>query len=92
MSKRQINTDLYPWSEKDWPSLLHVQVCVRPSNGTVARISYSNTARLQKDTCLMHVNYTSDARKRAPEDLLEVLETMVKQLRRQMDLGKAVSR
>ena len=86
------SADRYPWSEKDWPILLHVVIAVRPRARTKAWLSWARTGPVMSSEDRFRVDYTSDARDGSLEAMEDILQTMLKQLRRQRELAREMQR
>ena len=82
----------YLWAEKDWPVLLHVVIAVRRHGRTRAWLSFARTGVVMGPTDKFRVDYTSDARDGSLEAMEDILQTMLKQLRRQRELAQEIQR
>lgn len=80
-----------PWRsagdpKQDWPVLIHAMVCVRKGAGTTGWLHWVDTVPPNKPEERLKVSYESPSRSRSTDDMVSVLETMIKQLRRQQAL------
>jgi hypothetical protein len=82
----------YRTAEKQWPVLLHANVCVRRGEGTRAWISVRDTMPPNNPEDAFKVTFESDSIGRSPWELIDALQRMIIQLERQLLLAGAIRR
>ena len=92
MPRRRTNFIDYPWSEKDWPVLLHVMISIRPVARTTGWITMSRTGPKIDMNDVYKVTYTSDSRDDSLRAMKAILDAMMRQLERQLELKKEIEK